>query len=239
MKNFSQITPNFYRGSAPTEEELNMLVDLFGIKRIISLDYLTGKLIRSWNQNRFEHIFLPLNPDAIKKDSFYSFLLDNISSLCSSTPTFIHCLHGQDRTGLVVALYRIVSQLWPAQQAYQEACKFRFGDGVSKRTKHFFVSLLQEKEIENEDKNEIIDLSIQGGSELINYEYFLPPVTNPYQLFSGVGQEQIYRSPDNTNNVLEGKDPGYYNIPPVGGTTGVGPMMGAGPVENSGVSNFR
>jgi hypothetical protein len=239
MKNFAPITSNFYRGSAPTEEELNMLVDLFGVRRVISLDYLTGKLIRSWNKDRFEHIFLPLDPNAQEKNSFYSFLFDHISDLCSSQTTFIHCLHGQDRTGLAVALYRIASQFWPAQQAYQEARKFNFCDGVKKGTRKFFLSLLSEKENENTDKNEIIDPAIQGSSELINYEYFLPPLTNPYQLFSGIGQEQIYRSLDNTNNVLEGKDPGYFNIPPVGGTAGVGPMMGAGPVENSGISNFR
>lgn len=239
MKNFAAVTSNFYRGSAPTEEELNMLIGLFGVRRIISLDYLTGKLIRNWNNNRFEHIFLPLDPDAQEKDSFYSFLFDNISSLCSSQPTFIHCLHGQDRTGLAVALFRIAHQFWPAKQAYQEARKFRFGDGVRKETKNFFLSLFLKKEANNEDKNEIIDPATQGSSELMNYEYFLPPVTNPYQLFSIPGQNPIYRTPDNTNNVLEGKDPGYYNIPPIGGTSGVGPMMGAGPVENSGVSNFR
>ena len=132
MKNFSLITKNFYRGSAPTEEELNILIDVFGIQRIISLDYLTGKLVRAWNKNRFEHIFLPLDPDATEKDSFYSFLFDHISSLCDSLPTFIHCLHGQDRTGLAVALYRIESQFWPAKQAYQEGRKFKFGDNLFK-----------------------------------------------------------------------------------------------------------
>lgn len=234
MKNFSIVVPNLYRGSAPTEQELDMLVNLFNIKRVISLDYLTGKLIGSLNNNRFSHFFLPLNPNATEKDLFYSFLSDNISKFCKSKePTFIHCLHGQDRTGLAVALFRIANQFWPAKQAYQEARKFNFGDGVDKKTRKFFISLLNQQENKNEDVGNIND------SELMGYEYFLPPVTNPYQLFSIQHQDQTYRTFDNTNNVLEGKEPGYFNIPPVGGTSGVGPMIGAGPVENSAVSSFR
>jgi len=35
-------------------------------------------------------------------------------------PLFIHCEHGADRTGLLIALFRVVHQGWSAQEAYRE-----------------------------------------------------------------------------------------------------------------------
>ena len=34
---------------------------------------------------------------------------------------YVHCLHGRDRTGFVVAAYRIIHYGWPMEKAYQEA----------------------------------------------------------------------------------------------------------------------
>jgi protein tyrosine/serine phosphatase len=35
-------------------------------------------------------------------------------------PVFIHCEHGKDRTGLIVALYRVFYQGWPKAKAHNE-----------------------------------------------------------------------------------------------------------------------
>ena len=42
-------------------------------------------------------------------------------------PVFVHCKHGADRTGLVVAAYRIVVQGWPKQDAIAEMTDGGFG----------------------------------------------------------------------------------------------------------------
>lgn len=45
-------------------------------------------------------------------------------------PVFVHCFHGADRTGLLVATYRISRQGWTFQESYDEMkrCGFhRFG----------------------------------------------------------------------------------------------------------------
>jgi protein-tyrosine phosphatase len=36
-------------------------------------------------------------------------------------PIYVHCLHGQDRTGYVIAAYRMLIQGWSFKRAYQEA----------------------------------------------------------------------------------------------------------------------
>ena len=35
-------------------------------------------------------------------------------------PVYIHCLHGVDRTGFVIAAYRMLAQGWSLEKAYQE-----------------------------------------------------------------------------------------------------------------------
>jgi protein tyrosine/serine phosphatase len=36
-------------------------------------------------------------------------------------PVFIHCQHGCDRTGTVIACYRIKHDKWPTEKAFKEA----------------------------------------------------------------------------------------------------------------------
>lgn len=43
-------------------------------------------------------------------------LLDNEAN----RPVFVHCLHGKDRTGLLVAMYRVARQGWSVEDAYKE-----------------------------------------------------------------------------------------------------------------------
>ncbi len=36
-------------------------------------------------------------------------------------PIYVHCLHGRDRTGFVIAAYKIIHHGWAVEKAYQEA----------------------------------------------------------------------------------------------------------------------
>ena len=42
-------------------------------------------------------------------------------------PVFVHCKRDADRTGTIVAVYRITHDRWTAKQAINEAGKFDFG----------------------------------------------------------------------------------------------------------------
>lgn len=72
---------------------------------------------------RFIHI--PLGywslPEEHKITEFLGLLDDEVNH-----PVFVHCFRGADRTGYLVAMFRICRQSWSVQQAYNEmkACGF-------------------------------------------------------------------------------------------------------------------
>jgi hypothetical protein len=44
-----------------------------------------------------------------------------------AVPWFVHCHHGSDRTGMMVAVYRAVVQGWPMDKAIDEMINGGFG----------------------------------------------------------------------------------------------------------------
>ena len=47
--------------------------------------------------------------------------------LAADQPILVHCFHGADRTGAVIAMYRMVVQGWPRQKAIDEFMDPKYG----------------------------------------------------------------------------------------------------------------
>ena len=62
----------------------------------------------------------------------------NILKDKNNQPLFIHCLHGQDRTGLVVGLYRVYVDGWAPEAAYQEMIEKGFHPKYTVLKNYFF-----------------------------------------------------------------------------------------------------
>jgi protein tyrosine/serine phosphatase len=61
-------------------------------------------------------------PDDDKVERFLRIVTDP-----SRTPVFVHCQHGADRTGMMVAMYRVVVQGWSKADAIDEMRRGGFG----------------------------------------------------------------------------------------------------------------
>jgi tyrosine-protein phosphatase SIW14 len=152
IPNFSQVAPGIYRGGNPIdrgqgEDGISALKEV-GINTIIDLqgrDYQDA--LGNWFAADFEPGELPENIQAEQQFASHQkirFVHQPLSSLApvsdeedeqikavleilkdsSQGPVFIHCEKGSDRTGLVVALFRVLQQGWTAEQAMAEWEKF-------------------------------------------------------------------------------------------------------------------
>src|ERR1700730_15545213 len=128
VPNPGKINDGLYRGAQPNEQGLEELKKL-GITTIVDLRAEDrGKV--EWERKeaeklgmRFVHI--PINGFAAPtNEEVVQFL-----SLFRGDPqqkVFVHCLLGEDRTGVFVATYRMSVQKWPAAQALHEMNAFGF-----------------------------------------------------------------------------------------------------------------
>lgn len=147
MKRFQEIEPGILRGGLPTPEEIHVLRDIWHVERVISLDFDGGESIKSTCQELgIEHLIIPieLEQSSNKIKRVLEFLSKNIVKLLNQRqPVYIHCIHGRDRTGLAIALYRIKGNGWSEEKALDEAKALQFGEELSSDHLNLFLSFLK------------------------------------------------------------------------------------------------
>lgn len=121
IRNFDSVTPWLYRGGQPGKEGLHALKDL-GVKTVISLRW-ASKVIEpermAVEQLGMKFVSIPLNYWNVPTPKIIDEFFDLIHKE-ENRPIFIHCLHGADRTGLMIAMYRITHQNWDFRAAYAD-----------------------------------------------------------------------------------------------------------------------
>ena len=122
IKKFIKVDNYFYRGAQPSDKDIKCLADM-GIKTVINLRLLNP--IKDAKQKKIaakfgiEYINMPLNPfisPSKEQLDHYFRVLDDPNRL----PVFVHCWHGEDRTGVMSALYRIKYYNWSFDDAFAE-----------------------------------------------------------------------------------------------------------------------
>ena len=123
VENLYKVSDALYRGAEPTEEGYKNLAKL-GIKTIVSLQLSSPKkeLIKNLGMTS-KHI--PINPLNMKDEYAEDFL--SIVSNPKNHPVYVHCLYGSDRTGTMVALYRIYIHHWTKEAALEEMRDKKYG----------------------------------------------------------------------------------------------------------------
>jgi len=128
LPNFYRVNTNFYRGGQPTETGIKELAKI-GVKTIIYLRDADGKakIEEKWAQAAgIKFVNVPMNNLSRPTNAQVNEVLSMINSP-ENQPVFVHCQRGADRTGTVVAVYRISHDGWTAKQAKQEAKENGFG----------------------------------------------------------------------------------------------------------------
>ena len=115
IPNLFKVSDTLYRSAQPTDEGLRNLQEL-GIVTVVNL--------RAFHSDRdeldpdlgYEHIHMkswhPEREDAV---TFLRIVTDP-----TRAPVLLHCQHGADRTGAMIAIYRIAVQGWSKDDAIRE-----------------------------------------------------------------------------------------------------------------------
>ena len=125
LPNAGRVAPGIYRGAQPGPEGYATLSKL-GIKTVIDLR-TTDNERRQVEATGMKAIALPIamsrNGLKEKVDQVVALMADP-----ANQPVFVHCRHGQDRTGIVVAAYRLKMEGWSLADAEAEMQSFGFND---------------------------------------------------------------------------------------------------------------
>ncbi|MEQ1878762.1 MAG: tyrosine-protein phosphatase [Bdellovibrionia bacterium] len=122
---FSQVTKQIFRGGQPdTRAEYDFLKSN-GIKTIINLRN-DGEYEKSIAQQYgFGFKWFPMSAYQAPSQQMVEAALTAMNDPALQ-PVFVHCLHGKDRTGMMIAIHRVVYQRWPQRAAYNEMISFGF-----------------------------------------------------------------------------------------------------------------
>lgn len=176
MFNFHPVIPGkLYRGGSPTPNDVKILANQYGVKKIVSLDLnAANKINLACALFDIEHLIFPI--DVEKKITVLPFLKNIPEIFQLNVPTFVHCVRGFDRTGTAIAIYREMYQKWPCGKALEEARKYGFGSGLPEHIVNLFTKIIKDycpnkkkEKSDDKDENEASD-SIVENSRLSSYD---------------------------------------------------------------------
>jgi protein tyrosine/serine phosphatase len=121
IPNFHQVSEYVFRGGQPPLESFQSLADL-GVKTVIDLrrpdEHSTEAEQKAVTSAGMKYVNFPMKGVVTPDDAQVNKIL---SLLGSKEKVFVHCKRGADRTGAVVACYRIAYEQWNQKRALSEA----------------------------------------------------------------------------------------------------------------------
>jgi len=123
VPNFQKVNDTVYRGGQPSQEGFKSLASL-GVKTVLNLrepnEHSQGKEEAWVKANGMRYISLPLKGMVAPTDADVAKALAILNDPANG-PVFVHCRRGADRTGTILACYRISHDHWNNQSALKEA----------------------------------------------------------------------------------------------------------------------
>jgi len=146
LYNLYKVSDDVYRSAQPDEEDFPILSRL-GIKTILNLRHYHAD---ESEVESTDFVLKRLKIDA--SDIQFDELVKSMQIIDSSPkPILVHCWQGSDRTGAVIATYRMVFQNWPKEKAIDEFLNGGYGyhavifSNIEKLLENLDVQKIREK----------------------------------------------------------------------------------------------
>lgn len=133
MGNLFRVAPELYRSKQPSSKALQNILagkslveggdPIRTIVELRALHDVDGDVLG--NSSAVHHEWLKFSPFHPDEQDVVKFL--RIVTTPSQQPVLVHCAQGSDRTGMMVAIYRIVVQGWSKDDALKEMIDGGYG----------------------------------------------------------------------------------------------------------------
>jgi tyrosine-protein phosphatase SIW14 len=123
VTNFGEVTPRLYRGGLVRRDGLKAIKSL-GVSVIVDTHANDKQEEAEVKSLGMEYVAIPWHCSWPKDEVFAKFL-----KLLHDQPdkkVFVHCRLGDDRTGMMIAAYRMADEGWSADEAMHEMQSFGF-----------------------------------------------------------------------------------------------------------------
>ena len=124
IPSFHQVNDHIFRGAQPTEQGWDSLRKL-GVRLVIDLrrenedgNHSTAEESKAVQAAGMRYVNVPMNGIVAPQCADVAKVLDLLNG---ADPVFVHCKLGKDRTGTVIACYRISHDQWNSKKALDEA----------------------------------------------------------------------------------------------------------------------
>jgi tyrosine-protein phosphatase SIW14 len=140
LPNFQKVDEHVYRGAQPTSSGFKDLADR-GIKTVVDLrdigEHSQADEQKAVTELGMRYISIPMQGMTTPRDKQIAMVLTLLNDAASG-PVFVHCKRGADRTGTVIALYRLVHDGWDSKKALSEAKSY--GMSMFQRAMQHYVT---------------------------------------------------------------------------------------------------
>lgn len=139
IPNFLQVNDSIFRGGRPNNGDLQLIQKEESIKTVINLENIKSFISQEKQvaiRLGLKFFSSPMDAGVQPNDQQINQILDALKNI-NNFPIFIHCHHGQDRTGLIIGLYRVEVQGWTPAKAYQEMLDAGFHPSIATLDDYF------------------------------------------------------------------------------------------------------
>ncbi len=127
VPNLHRVTPLIYRSAQPDAEGFQNLARI-GVKTVINLRRrVDDSPLAAGSGLKTVHIKITTRHVSDENGAKIVEALRALHAAQSDGPVLVHCTHGADRTGMIIALWRMLYQGWSRREALDELQNGGFG----------------------------------------------------------------------------------------------------------------